>query len=166
MSISGACTCHCRCRQHRHQENHPGTCHCRYQRRTLPLLLRPLLQEWTDRKSVHSIRSIDSDWLHNTQIEHTLNSDMCSSWLKPEPRQLSTSFYIFLVGYAWFRTWITAPRSIESSKSCESANPYNVRTWWVLPCYMLRKDACVIWWRLIWNIGPTTPHNSSLCACA
>ena len=32
-------------KMHRHQQNWPGTCHCRYQRRALSLLLRPCLHE-------------------------------------------------------------------------------------------------------------------------
>ena len=66
-----------------------------------------------------SLRSLDGYLLrntHNPTRTKTLNSDMCSSWLKSEPRQLSTFFWLDTRG---FGTWIVA-ETMKDAKVCQS----------------------------------------------
>ena len=39
-----------------------------------------------------------------------------------------------------------APPPIESRKSCQSVNPYYVRTWWVSPCWVKLSRRLHSWW--------------------
>ena len=72
----------------RHQQNWPCTCHCRYQRRTSPFLLRPCLHEHTDRKTVGCSCSLESDLLRDTPSSFGLSRTVPDpSWfgLRPFP---------------------------------------------------------------------------------
>ena len=91
----------------------------------------------------------------NERRRRVCTENMCSSWVKFKPQRLSTSFGLDSQGFAHG----LRHHDPLNRKSYQSANPYNVRTWWVFQCDMSRKDACVIWWRIMWHIGLTTPHN-------